>query len=158
MTPIKEVEFERIVNASPETIWQAWTNPEMLKQWWGPDNVSIPECEIDLRVGGKFYIVMEAGEAMGPYKGTRWPMEAKYTLIEKNTKLSYTAKARTEGQEETTEIDQMTDLILSYENGKTKMKVKAAINKTGPNAGMAVQGMEYGFNQQFAKLDKFLEK
>ncbi len=158
MAPIKEIEFERIVNSSPETVWQAWTDPEMLKQWWGPENVSIPECEVDLRIGGKFYLVMEAGEGMGPYKGTRWPMEAKYTIIEQNLRLSYAAKAWTEGQEDTTEIDQVTDLILSNENGKTKMKVKAAINKTGSNAGMAVQGMEHGFNQQFDKLNIFLEK
>jgi uncharacterized protein YndB with AHSA1/START domain len=69
MEPIKEVVLERTYDASPETVWQAWTNPEMLKQWWGPDNVTIPECDVDLRVGGRFYIVMEAGAAMGPYQG-----------------------------------------------------------------------------------------
>jgi uncharacterized protein YndB with AHSA1/START domain len=67
----KEVEFERIYDASPETIWKVWTKPSKLKQWWGPNNVTIPECEVDLRVGGKIYIVMEAGEGMGPYKGTK---------------------------------------------------------------------------------------
>jgi uncharacterized protein YndB with AHSA1/START domain len=69
MEPIKEVVFERTYGASPETVWQAWTNPDMIKQWWGPNNVTIPECEVDLRVGGKIYIVMEAGKAMGPYEG-----------------------------------------------------------------------------------------
>jgi uncharacterized protein YndB with AHSA1/START domain len=44
--PIREVRFERVYDASPETVWKAWTDPEMLKQWWGPDNVSIPECEV----------------------------------------------------------------------------------------------------------------
>ncbi len=71
-------------------VWQAWTNPEKLKQWWGPDNVIIPECEVDLRVGGTFYIVMEAGEAMGPYKCTKWPMTATFTVVEPNMKLAYT--------------------------------------------------------------------
>jgi uncharacterized protein YndB with AHSA1/START domain len=91
MTPIKEVEFERTYNAPLETVWQAWTDPKILKEWWGPNDVSIPECEVDLQVGGKIYIVMEAGEAMGPYKGTRWPMEGKYTVVEKNSRLSYSA-------------------------------------------------------------------
>lgn len=158
MTPIKEIEFERTYDAPLETIWQAWTDPKMLKEWWGPNDVSIPECEVDLRVGGRIYIVMEAGEAMGPYKGTRWPMEGEYTVVEKNSKLSYKAKAWTEGQEESTEIDQVTELALTSDNGKTKLKLKAAINKTGPNAQMAVQGMQAGFNQQLDKLDKFLEK
>jgi len=158
MTPIKEIEFERTYDAPIETVWQAWTDPEHLKEWWGPDNVSIPECEVDLRVGGKYYIVMEAGEAMGAYKGTRWPMEAVYTVVEKNSRLAYTAKAWTEGQEETTEIDQVTELSLSDDNGQTKIKLKATINKTGPNTKMAVEGMQMGFNQQLDKLSKFLSK
>jgi len=156
MTPIKEVEFERIYDAPLERVWQAWTDPNILKKWWGPNDVSIRECEVDLREGGKIYIVMEAGEAMGPYKGTRWPMEGKYTLVDKYTKLSFTAKAWTEGQEETTGIDQVTELTLGDDNGKTKLKLKATINKIGPDAKMAVEGMQAGFNQQLDKLDKFL--
>jgi uncharacterized protein YndB with AHSA1/START domain len=154
----KEVVFEREFDASLGEVWDAWTDPEKLKQWWGPDAVSIPECEMDLRIGGRIYIVMEATEAMGPYKGTRWPMEGKFTAIEKNAKLFYTAKAWTEGAEKTTEIDQEHELTFSSENGKTKMKLKVTLTKIGPNAEAAVQGMQYGFNQQFDKLAKFLSK
>src|SRR5438477_8911205 len=117
-----ELIIERVFNAPRELVWKAWTDPEMLKQWWGPNNVTIPECEVDLRVGGRFYIVMEAGEAMGPYKGTLWPMEAKLTIVEpparlgyaegvsgRNSKLAYSAKAWTKGAEEETYIDQVTE-------------------------------------------------
>jgi uncharacterized protein YndB with AHSA1/START domain len=156
MTPIKEIEFERIYDAPIDIVWKAWTDPDHLKEWWGPDNVSIPECEVDLRVGGRIYIVMEAGEAMGPYKGTRWPMEGKYTVVEKDSKLTYVVKAWTEGQDVTTEIDQITELMLFDENGKTKIRLKATINKTGSDAKMAVEGMKYGFEQQLDKLSKFL--
>ena len=156
MEPIKEVVLERIYDASPETLWQAWTNPEMLKQWWGPDNVTIPECKVDLKVGGKFYIVMEAGEGMGQYKGTKWPMEAEYTVVEPNSKLFYKALAWTEGDKEQTTIDQTTEVTFSEERGKTKVKVKASIYKTGPNAKMAAEGMQMGFTQQLEKLNTFL--
>jgi uncharacterized protein YndB with AHSA1/START domain len=156
MEPVKEVVFERTYDAPPETVWQAWTNPDMIKQWWGPNNVTIPECEVDLRAGGKIYIVMEAGEAMGPYKGTKWPMMGKFTVVEPNAKLSYTAKAWTEGQDKETTIDQTTELILTTEGGKTKLKLRAVIHKTGPKAGMAVQGMQAGFTQQLDKLKDFL--
>ncbi len=158
MEPIKEITFERTYDASLDTVWQAWTNPEMLKQWWGPDNVTIPECEVDLKVGGKFYIVMEAGEAMGPYKGTLWPMLAEFTVVETNSKLFYNAQAWTEGQKEQTTIDQVTEISFSEDNGKTKVNIRAAIYKTGPEAGMAVQGMEHGFTQQLDKLNTFLAK
>ncbi|MGE5392990.1 MAG: SRPBCC family protein [Candidatus Saccharibacteria bacterium] len=158
MEPIKEVILERTYDATPEQIWRAWTDPEALKQWWGPDNVVIPECEVDLRVGGKFYLVMEAGEGMGQYKGTRWPMRAEYTTIEPNSKLAYKAKAWTEGAEEETLIDQETEVTLLEEGGKTKLKVRAAIYKMGPGAQMAAEGMQYGFNQQLDKLKNLLAK
>ena len=158
MVPVKEAEFERTFDAPVKTIWQAWTTPELLKQWWGPDNVTIPECELDLRVGGKLRLVMEASEGMGEYKGVRWPMEGVFTVVEEGSKLAYTAKAWTEGQEETTEIDQIAELTLHEEGGRTKMNLKATVTKIGPNAGMAIEGMKWGYNQQFDKLEKFLAR
>jgi uncharacterized protein YndB with AHSA1/START domain len=158
MAPVKEVEFERTYDAPIEQVWAAWTNPELLKQWWGPNNVSISECEVDLRVGGRFYIVMEAGEGMGEYKGTRWPMDATFTEVQEPGKLRYTAKAWTEGQEEATTIEQVQELSLTEDNGKTKLYLKATINKAGPHAQNAVEGMKYGYAQQFDKLEAYLAK
>jgi uncharacterized protein YndB with AHSA1/START domain len=158
ITPIKELEIERTYSVTVNKVWDAWTKPEQIKLWWGPDNVSIPECEVDLRVGGKIYIVMEAGEAMGPYKGTRWPMEGTFTVVEENSRLAYEAKAWTEDEEGTTKIDQITELTMYEDSGKTVIKLKATINKTGPDAKMAIEGMQMGFNQQFDKLNKFLSK
>ena len=157
MEPIKEVMLEKEYEAPIAKVWQAWTDPTMLKQWWGPDNVTIPQCGVDLKVGGKFYIVMEAGEAMGPYKGTLWPMQAEFTVIEPNAKLFYTATAWTEGMKDDTMIDQATEISFAEENGKTKVTVHAAIYKLGPKAGMAAEGMQVGFTQQLEKLAVFLK-
>jgi uncharacterized protein YndB with AHSA1/START domain len=156
MEPVKEVKFERIFDAPIETVWKAWTDPEMIKEWWGPNDVTIPKCEIDLRVGGKIYIVMEASEAMGSYKGTKWPMLGVFTSVEPSTHLAYHVKAWTEGAEDTTEIDQDTEVTFEDQDGKTKINLKATINKIGPGAAMAVEGMQYGFTQQLEKLAKFL--
>lgn len=156
MEPTKEVTFERTYDAPIEKVWQAWTDPAALKAWWGPNDVTIPECEVDLRVGGRIYIVMEATEAMGEYKGTRWPMEATFTVVEAPAKLTYEARAWTEGAEETTTIETVQELTLSEEDGKTKLYLKAAIHKAGPDAGMAVQGMRYGYDQQLDKLAAYL--
>lgn len=158
MEPVKQITFERTYEAPVETVWKAWTNPSELKQWWGPDGVTIPECEVDLRVGGTFYIVMEADDSMGDTKGTRWPMRATYTEVKENSRLSYEAKAWTEGAEETTTIEQTSELELTEEGDKTKMTLTATITKKGSDAGMAVEGMQWGYNQQFDKLVAFLKK
>jgi CDP-diacylglycerol pyrophosphatase len=72
--------------------------------------------------------------------------------------LSYRTIAWTEGRKETTEIDQLTELTLTGENGRTQMNLHVTIEKTGPDAGMAVQGMQAGFTQQLEKLGTFLAK
>ncbi len=85
-------------------------------------------------------------------------MQAEFTVVEPNSKLSYTAKAWTEGQNDdgATQIDQVTELVLTEEGGKTKLNLKATVSKIGPGAKMAVEGMKYGFEQQLTKLDTFL--
>ena len=100
---------------------------------------------------------MEAGEGMGTYKGTRWPMEGTFTEVEENSRLAYIVKAWTEGQKGTTEIDQVTAITMHEDNGKTIIKLKATILKTGPEAKLAVEGMQMGFNQQLDKLSDFLK-
>ncbi|HEV8246130.1 MAG TPA: SRPBCC domain-containing protein [Polyangiaceae bacterium] len=46
----------RIIRAAQERVFQAWTSPEQLKQWWGPRPVRCVGAEIDLRVGGGYRI------------------------------------------------------------------------------------------------------
>jgi uncharacterized protein YndB with AHSA1/START domain len=46
----------RIIRATPEKLFAAWTQPEQLIRWWGPDGVSCPTAEIDLRPGGSYRI------------------------------------------------------------------------------------------------------
>lgn len=46
----------RRVSASAERLFEAWTQPTQLQQWWGPRNVTCTDAEIDLRVGGRYRI------------------------------------------------------------------------------------------------------
>lgn len=94
----KELHFERSYPASVEAVWRAWTEADRLRAWWGPDKTTVAECEIDLRVGGRIYIVTEASEEMGKLQGTRWPMEGTLTRIDELQRLTYDARSWTEGQ------------------------------------------------------------
>src|SRR5258708_24782517 len=51
----------RKLDAGPAKVWRAITEPEMLKQWMAPsDAFKIPVAESDMRVGGRYHIVMNA--------------------------------------------------------------------------------------------------
>ena len=45
---------------APETVFDAWTDPAILMTWWGPEQVTIPECDMDVRPGGAWRTVMKA--------------------------------------------------------------------------------------------------
>ena len=55
------LQITRIFKASRAKVFQAWTDPKVLKQWFGPtDDFSVPVAEVDLRAGGKYRIQMNA--------------------------------------------------------------------------------------------------
>lgn len=46
----------RIIKATRERVFTAWTDPKMITQWWGPGSTTCPEATVDLRVGGAIQI------------------------------------------------------------------------------------------------------
>src|ERR1700682_3334825 len=49
----------RRIKASPEKIYAAWTKPELMARWWGPDAGPVLSAEADPRVGGAFRVVFQ---------------------------------------------------------------------------------------------------
>lgn len=65
--------LKRRLDAPPATVFSAWTEPEKLAQWMGPEGVEVTHAEADLRVGGRYRIVMrspdgEDHEVSGEYR------------------------------------------------------------------------------------------
>lgn len=79
-----DLAFERVVDLSPEQIWQAWTTPAYLKQWFTPAPWKTIDCELDLRPGGLFRTVMQSPE------GQEFPNEGCYLEVLPNQKLVWT--------------------------------------------------------------------
>ncbi len=152
----KQLSFERSYPAPLATVWRAWTEPEMLRQWWGPEHTTVTDCEVDLRVGGALHLVMEAGEGMGKYRGTRWPMTGTFTAIEEPTRLSYDARSWTEGDEAGTTIEHTNEITFAAVGGTTEVRLIVTITKVGPKAKMAAFGMKWGYKAQLDKLDQLL--
>jgi uncharacterized protein YndB with AHSA1/START domain len=149
----KEITLVREYDAPREAVFNAWTDPKFLAQWWGPEGVFTPICEVDARPGGIIHIVMEAGETFGQLKGTQWPMKGQFEEVEEPSKLVFTANAVNEGQ---ATLEHRTTVTFDEQAGKTKMTVHVAVTKILPGLEYAVIGMEQGWGQQFDKLGKFL--
>jgi uncharacterized protein YndB with AHSA1/START domain len=152
----KQLEFERSYTVPLATAWRAWTEPDMLRQWWGPEHTTVTDCEIDLRVGGALHVVMEAGEGMGKYQGTRWPMAGTFTVIDDHARLTYDARSWTDGEEATTTIEHTNDITFTDAGGTTVVRLTVTITRIGPKAKMAAFGMKWGYKAQLDKLDQLL--
>jgi uncharacterized protein YndB with AHSA1/START domain len=77
----------RVFDAPRDAVWKAWTEPAQLKEWWGPTKHSVPECHIDLRVGGRYLLCERAaGGSMLWVTGTYREVVAPERLV---TTLSF---------------------------------------------------------------------
>jgi uncharacterized protein YndB with AHSA1/START domain len=63
--PKLDLMIERIFDAPPEILWKAWTRPEHLSKWFVPKPWHIPECDIDVRPGGRLRVEMRSPEGEG---------------------------------------------------------------------------------------------
>lgn len=61
----RDIAVTRVLNAPVETVWRVWTEPALLKRWWGPQYFTCPVAEIDFREGGVSLVSMRAPQEYG---------------------------------------------------------------------------------------------
>ncbi len=83
-TTAHELVLTRIIDAPPEKLFRAWTEPEIMKQWFVPRPWTISKAETDLRPGGASLIVMHNPE------GEEIPNRGVYMEVIPNRKLVFT--------------------------------------------------------------------
>ena len=83
MTANRTMTIERLIHATPEKIWRAYTDPTILPQWFGPAGYSCRTKEIDLRTGGLWRFDM-----IGP-DGTIWPNRHHALAYTPNHKITF---------------------------------------------------------------------
>jgi uncharacterized protein YndB with AHSA1/START domain len=83
-TSDRELVLTRLIDASREKLFKAWTDPALLKQWFAPLPWTTPVAELDVRPGGANLIVMR-----GP-DGKEFPNRGVYLEVVKNERLVFT--------------------------------------------------------------------
>ncbi len=109
--------LSRIIKASPERVFHAWTDPAEMKQWAGPDGVEVEIAEVDLTVGGRYHIGMRSPDgktfnAVGVYREITTPSRLVYTW-------QWQEKEHDDGETlvtvEFNKRDGSTELVLTHE-------------------------------------------
>ena len=161
-----EIVITRVFDAPRERLWKAWTDPEMLKRWWGPEGFTAPSIQVDLRVGGKYVFAMH-----GP-PGSKWDRDmysaGVYQEIVANEKLVTTdyfsdregnALDPAQYGQDPSSPKQMTVTIRfeEIEKGKTRLSITYARPETEVQfQAMLKSGMQEGWQSSFNKLAEAL--
>jgi uncharacterized protein YndB with AHSA1/START domain len=83
--PATSLRLERTYDATPEEVFDAWTNPEVLRRWWAAAPTwRAPVAEVDLRVGGGYRLSME-----DPETGAVHTVTGKYNEVRRPERLQY---------------------------------------------------------------------
>jgi uncharacterized protein YndB with AHSA1/START domain len=95
------LELRRVIRASRERVFAAWTRPEELRKWFGPGGIFVPEADVDLRPGGAYHLVMQGSMDNKPEEADRrMPVAGEYTAIVPNEMVSFTWRPAWENQAE----------------------------------------------------------
>ena len=139
----RELVVTRIFDAPARLVFEAWTRPELFKQWWIPKSapISLVSCEMDIRTGGGYRLVFAHGDSTMAFFG-------KYIEVTPHSRLVWTNE---EGDGVT-----VTTVTFEEKGGKTLLVLHDLYpSKEALDAAIA-SGSTGGFGEQFEQLDALL--
>jgi uncharacterized protein YndB with AHSA1/START domain len=140
-----ELEFVRTYAAPRQLVWDAWTDPDQIAQWWGPRGVSTPRdsIEIDLRPGGKMRL-----EMVDDATGQRYPNSGTLLEVDPPARLVWSDDGFGDGGGRNTATVTLTEIDATT----TTLRVHIVADFTDEVRA----GAEQGWGSQLDKLAMFL--
>jgi uncharacterized protein YndB with AHSA1/START domain len=142
-----DLQIIRVFDAPLDAVWDAWTDPDQVAQWWGPRGFSITTHSRDLRTGGHWNYTMH-----GP-DGADYQNTTKYLEVEKHSKLIYDHG----GTADSAPLFRVT-VLFSESHGKTMMNMTMSL----PNPEAAEKTRNFikraGGDATWDRLAEYLEK
>jgi uncharacterized protein YndB with AHSA1/START domain len=135
----RELTITRVFDAPRELVFRAWTKPEHLMRWFGPNNFTIPVCEMDFRAGGKFRFCMR-----GP--GSEHWVNGVYREIVKPERIVWTGTMEHDNNQITTTV------IFADLGGKTRLSVHQSYSIETEST----RGARQGWTETLEHLAEFL--
>jgi uncharacterized protein YndB with AHSA1/START domain len=142
-----EIRITRIYDAPVAAVWDAWTDPKQVAQWWGPRGFTITTHSKDLRAGGHWNYTMH-----GP-DGVDYPNTTKYFEVVEHAKLVYD-----HGGSETAPPLFRVTVLFSAIGGRTKMEMTMTL--ATPEAAEATRQRirKHQGNSTWDRLAEYLAK
>ena len=141
-TSERELVVTRTFNGPARLVFEAWTKPELFRQWWVPKSLgmSLLSCEMDVRVGGRYRLEFAYGDSQAAFFGT-------YKEVTPHSRLAWTNEESDESS--------VTTVTFAEQGGETLVAMhelypsKEALDAAGTGAADAM-------GESFEQLDELL--
>jgi uncharacterized protein YndB with AHSA1/START domain len=147
LTSEEEFVLTRAFNAPRRLVFEAWTRPEHVRQWYGCSMTTLTVCEIDLAVGGAWRYVMRAPD------GVEHTMTGVYREIAPPGRLVYTERYATAGFASN---EAHVTLIFAEQGGMTTLTCAVLHPSKEDCDGHLGSGMERGAAEVYDRLEALL--
>lgn len=143
------VTIERTIGTPRDWVWQALTDPDQVRQWWGPDGFTVPGCEMDVRPGGVHRVDMRAPD------GTTIQHEGVIEEVVEPERLVISSPA-TEDDEDIEQPEVRNTITLVEHDDGTKLTFEAEVITATPDMTDQLEGMEPVWNASLDSLGTHL--
>ena len=144
-----ELHLRRFFAAPRQLVFDAWTKPEMVKEWWGPNGFTIPLCEMDARQGGEFLIHMKMPD------GTLCGLRGRYVEFYPPYRFHYVGTPLDKDGNPMWET--WTSVYFEEKNGGTEVVLDGHLTKRPADAARSVKGARAGWIEMLDKLAVLIE-
>ncbi len=151
--PRRELVVRRTLMATPQRVFEAFTDPEQLKQWWWPSGFTAPAAEVDLRVGGAYRIAMRWPEFIPEESHFSHYMGGEYYEVDPPHRLVMSGRAVNDQEGEL--FATLIELTLEEVPEGTLLTMRQSYFDPMPPKA-ALEGAEQGWAEQLDKLERLL--
>lgn len=142
----REIRIERVFEAERERVFAAFTDPELIPEWWGSRDDTTTVEEMDVRPGGRWRYVCRGPKSEDLFYGV-------YREVTPPERLIYTFEFG--GMPGHVAID---DVVFEDLGGRTKVVTTSYFHTPEERDGMLASGMEGGLNETYERLDELLAR
>lgn len=147
----RELTLTRIIDVTPDKLFRAWTEPDLIVQWFTPPPYKTISAEVDLRPGGSNLIVMQAPD------GTEIPNRGIYLEVVKNERLVFT-DAYTSAWEPSEKPFMTGILTFEAHEGKTKYTARVMHWTVADREAHEKMGFREGWGMATDQLEALVAK
>ncbi|MFZ0388248.1 MAG: SRPBCC family protein [Solirubrobacteraceae bacterium] len=138
--------FRRLVDALPALVFAVWTEPEHLRNWWGPRQFELVVCESDPRAGGRYRFVQRAPD------GQEHTFLGTYREVDRPHRLVRTFVYAGAPQDESVET------VTFERDGRSTLITSTSVFPSFASRDLYTRaGMEAGLRESHQRLDEWLE-